>query len=185
MDMDSLKLAITTLHEEYRVPHILITSVSLPSPGTEPYLYIVGSTHTSNFAPRIFGVKIPAIDCFFSGTGDMFAALIVVRLREAVYHTEGLMGKHSWVSGDEVGETELPLAKATEKVLASMHQVLVRTKERRDEEWERYQNSASKSGRGEDEKRDRLMRSKVAEVRLVRNVSCLKRPEVKFRAEKV
>lgn len=185
VDMDSLKLAITTLHEEYRVPHILITSVSLPSPGVEPYLHIVGSTHTSTFTPRIFGVKIPAIDCFFSGTGDMFAALIVVRLREAVYHAEGLIRKDAWVSGDEVGATELPLAKATEKVLASMHQVLVRTKERRDEEWERYQTSVLGSGKGEDEKRDRLMRSKVAEVRLVRNVGYLKRPEVKFKAEEV
>jgi pyridoxal/pyridoxine/pyridoxamine kinase len=29
-------------------------------------------------------VDVPALDCFFSGTGDMFAALTVARLSEAV-----------------------------------------------------------------------------------------------------
>ena len=183
VDMESLKLAITTLHQDYRIPHVLITSVRLPSPGAEAHLKVVGSTYTSECTPRIFSVKIPAIDCFFSGTGDMFAALIVVRLREAAYHTSGLMDVASWVSGDEVDATDLPLATATEKVLASMHQVLTRTKVKRDEEWERYKNSFV--GRKGDEKRDKLMQSKAAEVRLVRNVGCLMNPEVKFKAEKV
>jgi pyridoxine kinase len=132
----------------------------------------------------MFGVKIPAIDCFFSGTGDMFAALMLVRLREAVYHTEGLMSKAAWVSDDDVEATELPLAKATEKVLASMHQVLSKTKEKRDEEMAKY--NAQPGGRGKDDERKlRLVTSKAAEVRLVRNLSALRNPEVNFRAEKV
>ena len=183
VDMETLKQAITTLHEQYRIPHIMITSISLPSPGAEPHLSVVGSTFTSESKPRIFGVKIPAIDCFFSGTGDMFAALILARLREAVYQTPGLMHKDAWVSDDNVGATELPLAKATEKVLASMHQVLTRTKEKRDEELEKYDEQVA--GRGKDEKKARLMQSKAAEVRLVRNLEFLRNPAVKFRAEKV
>src|SRR5882757_4191192 len=118
--METLKLAITTLHEQYRIPHIMITSISLPSPGAEPFLSVVGSTMTSTATPRIFGVKIPAIDCFFSGTGDMFAALMLVRLREAVFETDGLSNKDAWISEDTVEATDLPLARATEKVLASM-----------------------------------------------------------------
>lgn len=180
--MESLKAAIATLHEEYGVPHILITSVNLPSPGTEPHLQVVGSTYTTERKPRIFTIKVPVIDCFFSGTGDMFAALILVRLREAVFNLTGLSNVDSWVSNDNVESTELPLAKATEKVLASMQEILTRTKVQRDAEWEKYQRHA---GVGEDEKRDRLARSKAAEVRLVRNIPLLRHADVKFQAERV
>ena len=184
VDMETLKKAISTLHEQYRIPHIIITSISLPSPGATPSLSIVGSTITSDAKPRIFGIKIPAIDCYFSGTGDMFAALILVRFREAVNNTEGLMSKDSWISDDNVGATELPLARAMEKVLASMHEVLTKTKEKRDEEMEKF-NSRVKGRGDESEKRLKLARSKAAEVRLVRNLPYLKHPQVKFRAEDV
>jgi pyridoxine kinase len=180
--MDTLKQAIIILHTRYRIPHVMITSISLPSPGAPPSFFVVGSTSTSTLGPRIFGVKIPAIDCFFSGTGDMFAALMLVRLREAVWEVEGLHARHAWVSDDEVEAEELPLAKATEKVLASMHEVLTRTKESRDEEMRKWE---EKVGNEEDEKKTRLVRSKAAEVRLVRNLGCLRDPIVKFRAEKV
>ncbi|KAH8602671.1 Ribokinase-like protein [Bisporella sp. PMI_857] len=185
VDMETLKQAITTLHERYRIPHIIITSISLPSPGAEPSLSVVGSTFTSTSTPRIFGVKIPAIDCFFSGTGDMFAALMLVRLREAVFAVEGLNTTAAWVSDDSVEATDLPLARATEKALASMHEVLTNTKQHRDAEIERYNNQIGGRGKDEDEKRLRLVRSKAAEVRLVRNLPSLKNPEVRFRAEKV
>lgn len=184
MDMETLKEAITKLHEQYRIPHILITSISLPSPGAEPSLSVVGSTMTSTATPRIFGVKIPAIDCFFSGTGDMFAALMLVRLREAVFEMEGLSDKDSWVSEDDVEATDLPLARAAEKVLATMHVVLTKTKEKRDEEIEKYNSRVQ--GRGEDDtKRFHLVKSKAAEIRLVRNLEALKNPDIKFSAEKV
>ncbi|TVY90201.1 putative pyridoxal kinase [Lachnellula willkommii] len=176
VDIETLKQAISTLHEQYRIPHIVITSISLPTPGATPSLSIVGSTITSDAKPRIFGVKIPTIDCYFSGTGDMFAALMLVRLREAVSNIEGLMSKPSWVSDDDVEATELPLARALEKVLASMHGILAKTKERRDEEMDKFNNRVKGFGE-ESEKRLKLARSKAAEVRL--------HPEVRFRAENV
>lgn len=118
----------------------------------------------------------------------MFAALMLVRLREAVNNTSGLMVKASWVSCDEVKATELPLAKACEKVLASMHAVLTKTKERRDEELEVYKKKMGTLGTGageEDEKKTRLVKSKAAEVRLVRNLGALRSPIVEFKAEDV
>lgn len=186
MDMDTLKQAITKLHEGYQIPHIMITSVAFPTPGATPSLSVVGSTMTSTATPRVFSVQIPAIDCFFSGTGDMFAALMLVRFREAVHNTPGLMETDAWRSADEIEATDLPLAKATEKVLASMHEVLTQTKIKRDEEMEKILNKVG--GRPEvveKEKEMRLARSKAAEVRLVRNLGCLRNPDVKFRAEKV
>ncbi|PQE20802.1 MFS monosaccharide transporter protein [Rutstroemia sp. NJR-2017a BBW] len=182
-DMETLKLAITTLHEVYRIPHIMVTSISLPTPGAEPSLSVVGSTMTSTATPRIFSIRIPAIDCFFSGTGDMFAALMLVRLKEAVCNVEGLLEKDAWVSDDGVEATELPLARAAEKVLASMHEVLTRTKIARDEEIQKWKSIPKGRGKEEDEKREGLVKSKAAEVRLVRNVEFLKNPVVKFKAE--
>lgn len=184
VDMESLKLAITTLHETYYVPHVMITSITLPTPGAIASLAVVGSTVTTNSEPRMFSIRIPAIDCFFSGTGDMFAALLLVRFRESVFNTPGLSETASWKSEDQVKATELPLAKAAEKVLASMHTVLTKTKERRDLELELYKQKYT----GADtpgEKRMKLATSKATEVRLVRNLGSLKNPEVVFRAEDV
>jgi pyridoxine kinase len=184
VDMDSLKLAITTLHDTYHVPHIMITSINLPTLGATASLAVVGSTATSTSEPRMFSIRIPAIDCFFSGTGDMFAALLLVRFREAVFNTHGLSDIGAWRSGNDVKATELPLAKAAEKVLASMHAVLTKTKEARDHELELYKKKLTGIDT-QDEKKMKLMTSKATEVRLVRNLGSLRKPKVMFKAEDV
>ncbi|KAI1911314.1 putative pyridoxal kinase [Ophidiomyces ophidiicola] len=203
-----LAAAIAAIHRTYHVPHVIVTSVQLPTttdgaartapPNT---LVIIGSTVRSDGSPRLFKVDVPCLDCFFSGTGDMFAALMVARLREAVFADDAgadaaapntsppLRETPSWVSPDRVAPADLPLAKATEKVLASMNAVLERTMAARarelaghvdgDEgvtETERERERAA-------EKRARLRRTKAAEVRLVRNVDLLKNPKVKFFAQ--
>jgi pyridoxine kinase len=184
VDMESLKLAITTLHDTYHVPHIMITSITLPTPGATPSLAVVGSTATTNSEPRMFSIRIPAIDCFFSGTGDMFAALLLVRFREAVFNTPGLSDIDAWISGNDVEGTELPLAKAAEKVLASMHAVLTKTKEARDHDLELYKKKVTGTDTPEGKKM-KLVTSKATEVRLVRNLASLRNPKVIFKAENV
>lgn len=188
-DMHSLVEAIVALHALFKVPHVVVTSVSFLTPGHHPSLSIVGSTKTSTDKPRIFKVQVPSLDCFFSGTGDMFAALMVARLREAVCAIEGLSQKDAWVSDDAVAATELPLARAVEKALASMQEVLARTMVARDKElaeWEAKQDLAGTADdEGHMEKMKHLKRTKAAEVRLVRNLGCLKHPIVKYKAEEV
>ncbi|PWY86970.1 Ribokinase-like protein [Aspergillus heteromorphus CBS 117.55] len=187
--LSTLASAITAIHNTYKIPHVIITSVSLPTltPNT---LTIIGSTTRSDGSARLFRVDVPALDCYFSGTGDMFAALTVARLREAVFTDPDpqLRNTKSWVSPDEVPATELPLARSTVKVLASMHSVLERTLEVRDREM--------KSGKpvvdgvdgvdGEDsaerKKSEHLRESKAAEVRVVRYGGLLRQPEVEFQA---
>ena len=118
----------------------------------------------------------------------MLAALMVVRLREAVCAVEGLGQTESWVSGDEVAATDLPLARAVERALASMQEVLARTLVKRDREIAAWEDKHAASGAGDDvdvEKQRHLMRTKAAEVSLVRNLECLKHPEVKYQAEKI
>ncbi|KAH8815327.1 Ribokinase-like protein [Xylogone sp. PMI_703] len=186
-NMDTLKHAIVKLHSDYHIPHIIITSVMLPDvQGADgPLLSVIGSTITSTNTARIFKIAVPAIDCFFSGTGDMFAALMLVRFREAVSNTKGLNERQSWISDDTVEATELPLARAAEKVLASMHEVLRRTKVERDKELAKYLSALGGDVAPDDEegqKKLRLIKSKATEVRLIRNLDTLKHPEVQFKA---
>lgn len=162
----------------------LSVSESTPSP-PENFLTVIGSTTKSDGSPRLFRVDVPALDCFFSGTGDMFAALTVARLREAVDAAgDDLRNTRSWVSPDNVPSKDLPLAQSTIKVLSSMHSVLERTMEARDAELARgvlAQNGDV--GPEEQQKREHLRRTKAAEVRLVRNVRFLRDPLAQFEVQ--
>lgn len=134
-------------------------------------------------SPRLFKIDVPAIDCFFSGTGDMFAALIVGRLREAVEEAN-IGNTKSWLSPDDVEPIDLPLAKAAEKVLASMQAVLEKTKKARDEALEGMGGPMGAIEKEKDsEKRIHLRKTKAAEVRVVRNQHDLRDPQIKYRAE--
>ena len=111
----------------------------------------------------------------------MFAALTIVRLREAVTEAN-LSTKTSWLSPDDVDALDLPLAQAVEKVLASMHTVLEKTKFARDEALKGME--ALLEMEGESEKRVHLRKTKAAEVRLVRNLKDLREPRIIFKAKR-
>ncbi|KAL8943130.1 MAG: hypothetical protein Q9216_001260 [Gyalolechia sp. 2 TL-2023] len=171
--------AVAKLHKIHRIPHIIVTSVRF-GPNSS-IISVVGSSSCTDGSPRLFKVDIPALDCFFSGTGDMFAALTVVRLREAVFE-KGLFGTASWRSPDSVDALDLPLARATEKVLGSMHKILEKTQLARDMEVEKMSGPQGALEK-DSEKKLHLRKTKAAEVRLVRNLPDLIEPEVKFRAQ--
>lgn len=114
----------------------------------------------------------------------MFAALMVVRMREAVVSAageQGLGNRAAWLSDDSVDALDLPLAKAAEKVLASMHEVLGATCQSMKAEVRRVETEIGT----EDEKRLHLAKSKAAELRLVRHLGSLRDPKVQFKAQKM
>ncbi|TQV96793.1 hypothetical protein V2A60_000566 [Cordyceps javanica] len=185
-DMDSLAAAIQAFHEKHRVPHVIITSVSISSPDIpEGHLCVVGSTMTSAGRPRLFKTVFPSIDCYFCGTGDMFGALVTVRMREAAAEAaEGaatagdvhVTSRASWLSDDAVAAVDLPLARATEKVLASMHEVLTHTKDAMQGVVDRTLAAMTEEERRGD-KQKMLAGKKAAELQLVRNLDCLRAPQ--------
>lgn len=194
-DLTTMKQAITQLHQMYRLPHVLITSIRLPPTAsntptqadqdlsTSAKLSIIGSTATSDMTPRLFRITVPALPVFFSGTGDMFASLMVARLREAA-RDAGALETKSWQSPDDVPAPELPLAKAAKKVLASMHAVLQDTAKHYDaaaKQIEGQQKHQSDKGQGEEAEEDKdaethLRLTRAAEVRVVRNAKALRKP---------
>lgn len=191
--LESIATAIAKAHEEYRIPHIIITSISLSAlegkevDGDKEMLAIIGSTATSSWEPRLWRIDVPAFPVYFSGTGDMFAALISYRMREAVF-AAGLQDTPRWISPDKVKAADLPTAKAAEKVLASMQSVLGKTYEAFKEALPRIESENWTNEVGETapsrEQWVHLQRSKAAEVRVVRNVrDLIDPPEVeKYRA---
>lgn len=184
--MDSLHKAIQAMHDKYRVPHIVITSVNLEAPDHPPsHLSVVGSSMTSTGKARFFKIVFPSIDCYFSGTGDMFGALMVIRMREAVYNANGsLCNTASWLSDDSVSAVDLPLARAAEKVLASMHEVLSKTCEGMRGVVDRTLTEMRPQDRANDTK-VHLVKSKAAELQLVRNLDCLRSPSTEYRAKAI
>ena len=111
----------------------------------------------------------------------MFAALAVVRLREAVSEAE-LLASKAWQSPDGTDAIDLPLAKAVEKVLGSIHTILGKTKMARDAELEKMAGPQGALGK-DSEKRLHLRKTKAAEVRLVRNLRDLREPAIDHRAQ--
>lgn len=194
-DSASLRQAIEVLHTKFNIPHIVITSVSLPlssdSSQASRTMSVVGSTKTSAGKPRLFKIHFPVFECYFSGTGDMFAALMVVRMREVAHRIPGLSETASWLSADDVAPLDLPLARAAEKVLASMHEVLSRTCESMTTITTTPQTDGEDSSASsplspeEEERKTHLLRSRAAELRLVRNLGCLRSPNVEYKAEKM
>jgi pyridoxine kinase len=183
VDMTTLTQAIQALHDKYRVPHVVITSVSLEAPDHPPsHLSVVGSSMTSTGKARLFKIVFPAIDCYFSGTGDMFAALMVTRMREAVYQSSpSLRERGSWLSEDHVSPLDLPLARAAERVLASMHEVLSQTAQGMKNVVEKTNREMREEDKT-DEKRLHLVKSKAAELQLVRHLDCLRAPGTQYSA---
>jgi pyridoxine kinase len=130
--------------------------------------------------PRLFRVTVPALPVFFSGTGDMFAALLVARLREAA-KVDHVLDQASWKSADHVAGHELPLARATEKVLASMGAVLQDTARHYEQVAKSLEDPELQEGEGEAGEKARdterhLRLTRAAEVRVVRNTKALREP---------
>lgn len=201
-DTASIRQAVTVLHQTHRVPHILITSVRLSSletnsldssTSTSANLSVIGSTATSTHQPRLFRLTVPALPVFFSGTGDMFAALLVARLRQKTSEANLLETEH-WRSSDDIPAEELPLAKAAEMVLASMHAVLKDTAEHYEAVERELDDDdggeVGNEGTGEDAEEEKgverhLRLTRAAEVRVVQNAGVLREPPEleRFRAQ--
>jgi len=191
--LNKVREAIEVLHQRDSVRMVVVTSVRLKDKQQEGVLCVVGSERKSDGSSRCFTIEVPVLDCYFSGTGDMFAGLMVARLREECSKA-GTLHNRGWASGDEVEATELPLAKATVKVLSSMSAVLEKTMEARNKEIEKYETSNRRASvnpqdaekeRQEDvdERMQFLARTKAAEVRAVRNARDLIHPKIRFAAK--
>jgi pyridoxine kinase len=186
-NLSNLLEAVSLLHQRYKVPHVFITSTQFQNNSeaelkqASEELTLIGSTARSDGRPRPFLIRAPYLPVYFTGTGDMFAALMTSRLRESVERS-GLHKVHSWVSPDDVSALDLPLAKAAESVVASMQAVLSKT-------YEHYGSvRAEYDGKDENHDKDKNLRlMKAVELRVVGNMEALYNPPnmERYRAQNV
>lgn len=116
----------------------------------------------------------------------MFAALTIPRLIEAVRSVPGLSSTASWRSADDVCATDLPLARACEKVLASMQSILAKTSEECGRVMAKYDERIGATGAGNDKIRH-LALTNASEVKVVRHVEDIVCPKgvERFRAREI
>lgn len=187
VDLDSVSNAVNLLHQTHGIKHVVVTSVREKS--KTGVLCVIGSTIKTDGRGRLFIIEVPVLNCFFSGTGDMFAGLLVGRLRQACQQA-GTLSRHGWISDDEVQATDLPLARAMCKVLDSMHMILEKTMIARNKEMDNWStglvvdtDGVATRGHADDATRRKYLAStKAAEVRVVQNAKDLVHPVERYKA---
>jgi pyridoxine kinase len=110
--LETAQQAIEVLHTAYKVPHVVLSSVSLPQ--SHSSLYSFASTTLGDGTFKSFYFKFPVLESYFTGTGDLFAAMLLDRF-------------HKYLCVEPTSLNEPPLLLALEEVLGLMHSVLVRT----------------------------------------------------------
>lgn len=118
---------LRVLHTEYKAPNVVLSSVTLPCDDSledsqKDLIYSIGSTVSPrDNAPRPFYYSYPALKSYFTGTGDLFAALAVDRFYK---HTSG---NPTAIPCDSIDVLDLPLVKTVGEVLGVVQSVLART----------------------------------------------------------
>ena len=130
----SLHQVLDTLHMTYGVPHVVITSLVLPAddmeklsmkstmPDGRPAMLLVGSSRQE----RPWYLTFPSQGEYFSGVGDLFAALVLARFAE---HASELpeparASFEACVSRDASNIKLSPIARAVTLAVASLQLVL-------------------------------------------------------------
>ncbi|KAG5358747.1 putative pyridoxal kinase BUD16 [Yarrowia sp. E02] len=109
-DRETLKQALTALHTTYKTPYVAISSLSFSD--NDDILYSAGSTQKDG-ETQTYIYEFSKINSYFTGTGDIFAALLSDRFY--TYHT--------------LKPVADPLRLAVGEVLGVVQQILKRTDE--------------------------------------------------------
>ena len=167
--LSSLHNALDCLHST-GTPHVIITSVSLPTqeldkigagPGND--MVLIGSTRTGDSDSQPWFIAFPEYKGYFSGVGDLFSALLLGRFDPA---------QHS-LSTSLVGT---PLSTAAEKAIAGVQGVLHTTSQ--------AISAAPPMPAGMvDAAQTRVEEMRRRELRVVQSRSAIETPTVQFRAQ--
>ncbi|KAJ9479096.1 putative pyridoxal kinase BUD17 [Pseudozyma hubeiensis] len=188
-DLDSLKQVFFTLHKKHKVPHVIITSVELSDVDLQrigaqrnmadgrPAMLQVGSSCEIEVRGgerqkpklevddlRIWLIQFPEVQGYFSGVGDMFAALTLGR-----FHPD------TKIAADDL----TPIAKASELAIASLQGVLSNTCRVIDE----LERNLGEGEKEKDEVEARVDRMRRRELRVVQSKKEIESPTIVYRAK--
>ncbi|SAM82009.1 related to pyridoxal kinase [Ustilago bromivora] len=198
--LQSLKNVILTLHKKHKVPHVIITSVELPDedltaigahktlPDGRPAMLQVGSSCDISLdasgerqAPEleeegleIWSIQFPEVQGYFSGVGDMFAALTLGR-----FQPESQASAADGAVNGETGKPLNPIAKASELAIASLQGILSNTCKVIDE----LEANVGNKGNRVDEAQAKVDRMRRRELRVVQSKKEIESPTIVYRAK--
>ncbi|TKY85786.1 hypothetical protein EX895_005326 [Sporisorium graminicola] len=201
VDLASLKQVILTLHKKHKVPHVIITSIELPdadlaaigahrnlSDGRQAMLQVGSSCEITVDAGgerqepsvsvedlEIWSIQFPEVQGYFSGVGDMFAALTLGR-----FHPESPTSSTTAGQGDGMANKPLtPIAKASELAIASLQGILANTCSVIDQ----LEKELAPAADGKvDEAQERVDRMRRRELRVVQSKREIESPTIVYRA---
>ncbi|EEB05251.1 pyridoxine-pyridoxal-pyridoxamine kinase [Schizosaccharomyces japonicus yFS275] len=129
-DMKSAKAAINAIHTRYHIPIVVITSFA--DSDDEEKLRCMASMKIGNSCQPFYFI-FDYISGFFTGTGDLFASMLLAKTAHAVgdlFHkiTE-LRSNDIQLSSDDKQRLRQGFESAVGQVLTSMHKVITNTKE--------------------------------------------------------
>lgn len=189
----SLRAVQEKLHVEYRVPHVVITSLALPPddlarlgasatmPDGQEAMVLVGSTWDHGL--QSWFLQFPCLGEYFSGVGDLFAALVLARFATHLDDLpEPARAAHALEPAASADECTLPIARAVMLAVAALQHVLVRTRATMVEQGARLQLDPFRPVTQLDaDERVRVMR--LRELRIVQSASEILRPRVLYRPQ--
>ncbi|PWZ02205.1 Ribokinase-like protein [Testicularia cyperi] len=208
-DLASLQQVLLSLHNTHKVPHVIITSVELPSddltrigassslPDGRPAMLQIGSSCTvhlddngNRISPGIatdqlemWMIQFPEVQGYFSGVGDMFAALTLGRFRP-----EDL--EYSSTAADASQKPITPIARASELAIASLQGILKNTcrvieslESQSEQQKLQDQQKQEKEKDQLDEAQKRVDTMRVRELRVVQSKSEIENPSIVYRAK--
>lgn len=209
VDLASLKHVILTLHKQHKVPHVIITSVELPDadltamgaqrtlPDGRLAMLQVGSSCEIKLDSKgerqqpniesedleIWSIQFPEVQGYFSGVGDMFAALTLGRFQPDRQVTPTPQANGS----SNINKPLTPIAKASELAIASLQGILANTCRVIDELEKDLSSSSSSAAavgsEGVDKAQQRVDRMRRRELRVVQSKREIESPTIVYHAK--
>ncbi|KAK9325023.1 Ribokinase-like protein [Lipomyces orientalis] len=169
--------ALGILYDKFGTPNIVISSAVAADDTKKEEFVCAGQTVRQDGSLCRFYLRLPFINAYFTGTGDLFASLMSDRFW--TYYTAAKS-----VAG-EVPDAELPLVRAVEDVSAVVQAVLRNTADEVVKYNVREDKSAAETGiprpqPGTKERRIRDM--KFGELRLIQSQDKIRVPDVVVKA---
>lgn len=176
VDANSLRLALSTFHERYAIPNVIISAVSLPTSeldhlgiqtiAADRMLLCAGSSIVSG-TQVAFGIAFPELAEHYEGVGDVFSSLILARFPPLI---PDLVNVHP-VS---------PLARTAELAIASLQGIISNTRRSALElAGGRPELLVGAEGEGPEERVNRL---RMVELRLIHSQKEILDPVILYRA---
>ena len=189
--LDSLYRVLEKLHTVYKVPHVVITSLDLPPAdlaklGVEPTMsdgkptmLLVGSSWTGHLSPWF--LTFPSQGEYFSGVGDLFAALVLARFAEHAHELpEAARTPLSDIPPSSKEECALPISHAVMLAVASLQHVLTRTRATMEAEGARLGlDPFAPAHKASVEDRVQIMR--MRELKIIQSAPAILQPQVQYR----